>query len=64
MKHNSTKSELEKKIKDLEAKLERTELKSRAYEIMIEIAKEEYNIDIEENSDIEQFKNSKKRGQK
>ncbi|NBC24909.1 MAG: hypothetical protein GVX78_04760 [Bacteroidetes bacterium] len=60
MKHDSTESELEMKIKDLEAKLEQEELKGRAYEIMIEIAKEKYNIDFEEQSGFEQFKNPKK----
>jgi hypothetical protein len=47
MKEDSTKKVLEKKIKELEAKLKYAELKGRAYEIMVEIAKDKYNLDLE-----------------
>jgi transposase-like protein len=58
------KTELEEKIKQLEAKLEYAELKGRAYQIMVEIAKEKYNLDLEKKSGAKQFKNSKKSDQK
>jgi len=64
MKHDSRKSELESKVKDLEAKLEYAELKGRAYQIMVEIAEERYNIDIAKKPGAKQFKNSKKSDQK
>jgi transposase-like protein len=56
--------ELKEKIKQLESKLEYVELKSRAYQIMVEIAKEQYNLDLEKKSGAKQSKNSKKNNQK
>lgn len=56
--------ELENKIKDLEAQLEYASLKSRAYEIMIEIAKKKYGLDLEKKSGAKQSKSSKKKTQK
>lgn len=64
MKEDRTKSELEKKIKELEAKLEYTELKGRAYQIMVEIAKDQYNLDLEKKSGAKPFKNLKKSDRK
>jgi transposase-like protein len=57
------KADLEEKIKQLEAKLEYAKLKGRAYEIMVGIAKEQYNLDLEKKSGAKQSKNSKKSGQ-
>ncbi|MDA3911708.1 MAG: transposase [Bacteroidales bacterium] len=64
MGNSNDKSELEKKVKDLEAKLEYAELKGRAYQIMVEIAKEKYGLDLEKKHGAKQSKNSKKSGQK
>lgn len=64
MKEDTNKAELEEKIKQLEARLEYAELKGRAYQIMVEIAKEQYNLDLEKKSGAKQFKNSKKSDQK
>ena len=64
MKHDQTRSELEEKVKQLEAKLEYAELKGRAYQIMVEIAKEQYDLDLEKKSGAKQSKNSKKNDQK
>lgn len=64
MKDDQTRSELEEKVKQLEAKLEYAELKGRAYQIMVEIAKEQYDLDLEKKSGAKQSKNSKKNDQK
>lgn len=68
MKNNNNKSEteleLEKKVKTLEKKLESAELVGRAYQIMVEIAKEKYGLDLEKKHGAKQSKNSKKSGQK
>ena len=64
MKEDRTKSELNKKIKELEAKLEYAELKGRAYQIMVEIAKDQYNLDLEKKPGAKPFDNSKKSDQK
>ncbi len=50
MKKDDEKEKLKHKIKKLEAKLEQVELKGRAYQIMVEIAKEQYNIDLKKTS--------------
>lgn len=50
MKTDDDKETLKQKIKELEAKLEHAELKGRAYQIMVEIAKEQYNLDLEKKS--------------
>ena len=64
MEHDSKRSELEEKVKQLEAKLEYAELKGRAYQIMVEIAKEQYGLDLEKKSGAKQSKNSKRNDQK
>jgi len=63
MRNSNNKSELEKKVKELEAKLEYAELKGRAYQIMVEIAKEKYGLDLEKKHGAKQSRNSKKSGQ-
>lgn len=57
MKAEESKEELKDKIKQLEAKLKHAELKGRAYEIMVEIAKEQYNLDLEKKFGAKQSKN-------
>lgn len=64
MSTDDTEEELKDKIKQLEAKLEYAELKGRAYQIMVEIAKEQYNLDLEKKSGAKPSKNSKKNNQK
>lgn len=64
MKAEESKEELKDKIKQLEAKLKHAELKGRAYEIMVEIAKDQYNLDLEKKFGAKQFKSSKKNNQK
>lgn len=64
MSRDESKEELKDKIKQLEAKLEYAELKGRSYQIMVEIAKEQYNIDLEKKSGAKLSKNSKKNNQK
>jgi transposase-like protein len=64
MKSEESKEELKDKIKQLEAKLKYAELKGRAYQIMVEIAKEQYNLDLEKKSGAKPSKNSKKNNQK
>lgn len=59
MSTDESKEELKDKIEQLEAKLEYAELKGRAYQIMVEIAKEQYNLDLEKKSGAKQSKNSK-----
>ncbi len=56
--------DLKSKINDLEAQLKYSELKGRAYQIMVEIAKEKYNLDLEKKSGAKQFKNLKQKSLK
>lgn len=56
-------SELKARIKQLEEELKLSQLKSRAYQIMVDIAKEEYGLDLEKKSGAKQFKDSKKKNQ-
>lgn len=56
--------QLEEKIKDLEAQLEYADLKNRAYEIMIELGKEKYGMDLEKKYGAKQSKNSNTNVQK
>ncbi len=51
---------LQAEIKRLEAALEHSQLKGRAYQIMVEIARERYNIDLEKKPGAKQSKDSKK----
>jgi transposase-like protein len=60
MKAEDSKEELKDKINQLEAKLKYAELKGRAYQVMVEIAKEQYNLDLEKKSGAKQSKSSKK----
>lgn len=64
MSTDDTEEELKDRIRQLEAKLEHAELKGRAYQIMVEIAKEQYNLDLEKKSGAKQSKNSKKNNRK
>ena len=52
---------LKAKIKELEKELEFAELKSRAYQIMVELAKKEYGLDLEKKSGAKQSANLKKK---
>lgn len=61
-KQNSN-SELKARIKQLEEELKLSRLKGRAYQIMVDIAKEEYGLDLEKKSGAKQFKDSKKKNQ-
>lgn len=56
-------NELKARIKQLEEELKLSQLKGRAYQIMIDIAKEEYGLDLEKKSGAKQFKDSKKKSQ-
>lgn len=55
---------LHAEIKRLKAALEHAELKGRAYEIMLEIGREQYGIDLEKKPGAKQSKDSKKNNQK
>lgn len=55
--------ELKARIKQLEEELKLSQLKGRAYQIMVDIAKEEYGLDLEKKSGAKQFKDSKKKNQ-
>jgi len=63
MENDIDKAELKEKIEKLEAKLEYAELKGRAYQIMVEFVKEEYNLDLKKKPGAKQSKNSKRRDQ-
>lgn len=54
-------NELKARIKQLEEELKLSRLKSRAFQIMVDIAKEEYGLDLEKKSGAKQFKDSKKK---
>lgn len=54
-------SELKARIKQLEEELKLSRLKGRAYQIMVDIAKEEYGLDLEKKSGARQFRDSKKK---
>lgn len=58
-KTNDDIEDLKAKIKHLEDQLQLSELKGRAYQIMVEIAKDEYGLDLEKKSGAKQFKSSK-----
>lgn len=63
-KTNDDIEDLKTKIKHLEEQLQLSELKGRAYQIMVEIAKDEYGLDLEKKSGAKQFKSSKGNTQK
>ena len=50
---------LKERIKELEAELKLSQLKGKAYQIMVQIAKEDFNIDLEKKSGAKQSKDSK-----
>ena len=52
---------LKARIKELEKELQFRELKNRAYEIMIEIAKKDYGIDLEKEPVAKDLANLKKK---
>lgn len=56
--------ELKDRIKQLEQELNLSRLKGKAYQIMVEIAKEDYNLDLEKKSGAKQSADSKKRNRK
>ena len=49
--------ELKARIKELERQLKYSELKGRAYQIMVEIAKKDYGLDLEKKPGAKQSKN-------
>jgi transposase-like protein len=51
---------LKARISQLEEELKLSQLKGKAYQIMVAIAKEDYNLDLEKKSGAKQWKNSKK----
>lgn len=55
---------LHAEIKRLKAALAHSELKGRAYEIMLEIGRERYGIDLEKKPGAKQSKDSKKNNRK
>jgi transposase-like protein len=55
---------LHAEIKRLKAALEHAELKGRAYEIMLEIGREQYGIDLEKKPGAKPSKDSKKSNRK
>ena len=61
MKEDKEKIQLEEKIKQLKAELEYAQLKGRAYQIMVEIAKRDYNLDLEKKFGAKRSESSKKK---
>lgn len=53
-------AQLKARITELEKELESVRLKGKAYQIMVELAREEYGIDLEKKSGAKQSKDSKK----
>jgi transposase-like protein len=62
-KQDST-GELKGRIRQLEEELKLSRLKGRAYQIMVDIAKEEYGLDLEKKSGAKQFKDSEKKNRR
>ena len=56
LKDQSSKSDYESRIRELEEALAREKLKSRAYQEMIKLAESELNISIEKKFDTKQLK--------
>jgi transposase-like protein len=61
---NQEEAKLRAEINRLKAQLAQAELKSRAYQIMVEIAKDQYNLDLEKKLGAKPSKHSKKNSQK
>ncbi len=57
-------AKLKARIAELEEQLVYSELKGRAYQIMVENAKRDYNLDLEKKPGAKSFINSKKKGRK
>ena len=57
-------TELQKRVKELEAIVGQKQIKLDYYEKMIELAKEHYGIDIKKNSDTPQSNDSEKTGKR
>ena len=55
---------LKEQIKQLEEQLKLSQLKGKAYQIMVDIAKEDYGLDLEKKSGAKQLKDSKKKNRK
>jgi hypothetical protein len=51
---------LKARIKQLEEELKISKLKGKAYQVMVEIAKHDYGIDLEKKSGAKQSKSSEK----
>jgi|LakMenEpi03Aug12_release.lakeMendotaPanAssembly.Ray.scaffolds.fasta_scaffold1555274_1 transposase-like protein len=64
MQIDNDKARLEEEIKRLQSELDLAKLKGRAYQIMVEIAKEQYGLDLEKKSGAKPSKPSKKNSQK
>jgi transposase-like protein len=61
---NDESERLRNEIKFLEEQLKLSQLKGRAYQIMVEIAKTDYGLDLEKKSGAKQSKESKKKSRK
>lgn len=59
-KSEDEKAQLKARIAELEQELGSVRLKGKAYQIMVELAKEEYGLDLEKKSGAKQSKDSKK----
>jgi len=59
-KSQDEKAQLEARIAELEQELASVRLKGKAYQIMVQLAKEEYGLDLEKKSGAKQSKDSKK----
>jgi transposase-like protein len=64
MQIDNEKARIEEEIKRLQSELDLAKLKGRAYQIMVEIAKEQYGVDLEKKSGAKPSKPSKKNSQK
>ena len=58
--HTDEVEELKQQIKQLKEDLKFSQLKGKAYQIMVEIAKQDYGLDLEKKPGAKQSKNSKK----
>jgi len=61
MKEDKEKIALEQKIRQLEAELEYAKLKGRAYQVMVEIAKRDYNLDLEKKPGAKRSQSSRRK---
>jgi transposase-like protein len=58
--HSDNTAKLEARIEQLEEELEISKLKGKAYQIMVEIAKEDYGINLEKKRGAKQLRGLKK----